>query len=178
MKGYNSIKQFVQDYQLYRVAKKVDPGREGETLTSYLRKQIEYKILNATQQFRKMIMKKDYCWTDLILIGVHDSLRGLYSFEFFVRACFNTTFVSSNHYRKVLSSNAFKSGRLKRLDEFIPHSIQSKNDIIRFIKARRGVPKGEFSALMNQVCRANWRKWMNELQDKNKVQEQNGRWLA
>ena len=41
MKGYNSIRQFVEDYKLYLAAKKIDPGKEGETITSYLKKRIK-----------------------------------------------------------------------------------------------------------------------------------------
>jgi len=48
-----------------------------------------------------------------------------------------------------LSSNAFKSGRLKRLYEFIPHRIDTKKDFIRFVKSRRRVNKTELSIIMN-----------------------------
>jgi len=75
-----------------------------------------------------------------------------------------------------LSSNAFKSGRLKRLYEFIPHRIDTKKDFIRFVKSRRRVNKTELSIIMNQICRKNWKEWLNDLIDKNKIQDDGNRW--
>ncbi len=176
MKSYNSLKQFVSDYKMYRAAKKIDSGREGETITSYLKKKIDRKLTLASRHFKAMLKKRGYTMNDLVLIATHDSIRNVYSLESFVRECFGLSYTSPLHYKKVLSSNAFKSGRLKRLYEFIPPRIETKEEFTRFIKGRRDIPKSELTVLMSQLCKKNWRIWLCELVDKGKIVEQGGRW--
>ena len=178
MKGYNTLKQYIQDYKLYRAAKKIDPGRNnGETITLFLKKRVDERLNCASKRFKTMIKKRNYSVTDLMLIATHDTVSYIDTIEFFIKECFGVNYASPLHYKKVLSSNAFKTGRLKRLYDFIPHKIQTKNDFIRFLKSRRQISKAEFSVIMNQVCRENWRKWLDELIDKNKIQHHNGRWV-
>ncbi|MCP3682879.1 MAG: hypothetical protein GY861_09335 [bacterium] len=177
MKGYSSLKQFVQDYQFYRIAKKIDPGREGETLTSFFKKRVDLRLARASKRFRNTIKKRSYSDYDLQLIATHDSLSDVYSIGFFVKECFGANYVSKAHYKKILSSNAFKSGRLKRLYELIPSKIETKTEFIRFIKSQGSFGKTELSVIMSQICKNNWRKWLNEMIDQNKLHEAKGRWF-
>ena len=178
MKGYNSLNQFVEDYRMYLAAKKVDPGKEGETITSFLRKKIGIRLSLASKQFKAALKKRNFSMNDLKIIAVHDTARNIPSLEFFIRECFGLSYVSSSHYRKVLSSNAFRAGRLKRLYEFIPIRIETKSEFIRFIRSKRDIPKAELSAVMNYICSNDWRQWLNELIEAGKMQEQGGRWIT
>ena len=125
-----------------------------------------------------MLKKRGYSMDDLKIIATHDYIRSIPSLEFFIRECFALNYVSPAHYKKLLSSNAFKAGRLKRLYEFIPLKIETKTEFMRFIRAKRGIPKSELTAVMNHLCKKNWRDWLNELIDKGKIQEQMSRWFT
>ncbi len=162
---------------MYRVAKKIDPGRtNGETITFLLKTRIDARLACASKRFKTMIKKRDYSTTDLMLIATHDTVVYVNNLERFIKECFGINYASPPYYKKVLSSNAFKTGRLKKLYDFIPHKIQTKNEFIRFIKSRRQISKPEFSVIMNQVCKENWHRWLDELIDKNKIQQHNGAW--
>ncbi len=177
MKGYNSIKQFVDDYKLYLAAKKIDPGKEGETITSYLKKKIKERLSAASKQFKAMMEKRGYSMIDLMLIGTHDSIRSIYDLESFVKECFGVAYVTKANYRKLLSSNAFRDGRLKRLYEFIPFKIETKAEFVRFIRSRNNILKAELTVIMNQICNKNWHIWLNEMIDKNKIRDKGGSWV-
>jgi len=178
MKGYHSIKQFVNDYNLYMAAKKIDPGKDGETITSYLKKRISNRISLASKQFNNMLKKRSYSINDLKIIATHDYIKHIENLEFFVKECFGLNYVTPAHYKKILSSNAFKAGRLKRLYEFIPLRIETKIEFMRFVRTKRGIPKTELSAIMSYICRNNWKEWLNELIDKGKIQEQGSKWYT
>lgn len=178
MKGYNSLNQFIEDYKMYTAAKKVDPGKEGETITSYFKRKIDKKLSMASKQFKATLKNRNYSRNDLKIIAIHDYARHIPSLEFFIREYFGLNYVSPEHYRKILSSNAFKAGRLKRLYEFIPIRIETKTEFVRFIKSKRDIPKAELSAVMNHICNKNWRQWLNEIIDTGKIQEQGGRWIT
>ena len=177
MKGYNSIRQFVEDYKLYLAAKKIDPGKEGETITSYLRKKMNKRLSAASKQFKTMMEKRGYSMIDLMLIGTHDSVKSIYDLESFVKECFGIAYVTKSNYRKVLSSNAFKEGRLKKLYEFIPFKIETKAEFVRFIRSRNNIPKAELTVIMNQICNKNWHAWLNELIYMNKIRDKCGSWF-
>lgn len=177
MRGYNSIKQFVEDYNLLRAAKKIEPGREGETISSYMKKLIEKKLNNSSKQFKILIKKKNYTKFDLMIIATHDSIHRIRSLEQFARECFSVRFVKSHYLGKIVSSSAFKSGRLKRLYEFIPSWFETKNDIVKFLKRRRNITNAEFQAILKQTC-PKWKKWIDELIEKGKIHYDRGRWYA
>ena len=177
MRGYATMSQFVQDYQLLGVAKKVDPGREGETVTSYMKKMINARLAKAALSFKNSLARQKYSLDDLKLIATHDSLSNVHTVEFFVKECFGTNYVGPQHYKRLLRSVAFKSGRLKRLYEFIPTRIETKNDFIRFIKTRRGISKPELTVIMKSICKKEWQMWLNELIHGNKIMQDRGRWL-
>lgn len=177
MKGYNSVKQFCQDHQFLRIAKKIDPGREGETITSFMKKRIDTRLKKASSQFKTLVKNRNYSVDDLKLIATHDSIKSLHNVEFFVKESYGTNYVSPAYYKKVLSSNAFKSGRLKRLYEFIPHKLETKQEFIRFIRSRKGISRTELTVIMNQICKKDWHQWLNDLLDKNKIHDDRGRWF-
>ena len=175
IKGYNTLKQFIQDYKLYRIAKKIDPGRnKGETVTMFLKKRMDKRLACASKQFKAMVQKRNYSKLDLMLIGTHDTLNIINSIEAFIREYFALNYATPVHYKKVLASNAFKTGRLKRLYDFIPPKIRTKDDFMGFLKSRRRISNAELSVIMSQICEKNWRKWLKELIDKNKILHHNG----
>jgi len=177
MRGYSTLKQFSADFHLFQIAKKIDPGREGETITSYMKKRIDDRLAKVTKSFNDRLLKQKYSVDDLKFIAIHDSLGTLYHVEFFVRECFGTNYAGPEHYRKLLKSAAFKSGRLKRIYEFIPARIETQNDFIRFIKMRKGISKSELNVIMNAICKKDWHVWLDELIDNNKIIQDRGRWL-
>lgn len=178
MKGYKSLKQFVEDYGLYITAKKVDPGKEGETITSYLKKRIKQRLSTASKNFKATIKKQNYSMDDLKIIATHDSMEHIMDFESFVKECFALDYVTQKHYKRLLSSRAFRNGRLRRLYEFVPLQIRTKTQLFNFIRSRRGISKSELEAIMNHLCKNDWKQWLNELIDKKSVGEDHGRWFA
>lgn len=179
MKGYNSIKQFVDDYNLFRIAKNIDQGRDdgGETITSIMKKRVSQRFSNASKQFKSVIHKRGYTENDLKFIAVHDSIKEIRCLEEFIRKCFENRNNELFAYKAVLSSNAFKSGRLRQLNHLIPLKIDNKTEFIRFLKSRRELPKAELEQIMNIVCGRRWRAWLYELIDKGKIFEKGGRWF-
>jgi len=177
MRGYNTLKQFSKDYWLYKTAKEMDPGREeGETITSILKKRIDDRLKNATKQFRNMLKKRNYSKLDLVLIAVHDNSGRTEDFEKFIKECFDTEVASFEHYKKVLASNAFRTGRLKKIYNFIPYMIETKRDFEIFIKMKHGIPKQELSVIMNYICKDKWKRWLHELMEQDKLVCRNGRY--
>lgn len=162
MKGYVSLKQYVQDYKLFLAAKKIDPGKEGETVTSILKKSINLKLKNSSVRFKKMLREKEYTPEDLKIIAVHDAIGKFDELRDFVRICFGNSYVSP-YYKRLLSTNAFKSGRLKRLYEFIPLSIKTKRQFLDFITSNRHMTKPELNTIMKRICNENWQSWIKDL---------------
>lgn len=176
MKGYSSLKQYVQDYKLYLAAKKIDPGKEGETITSFLKKNMELKMKNSSTRFKKMIKEKKYTTEDLKIIAVHDVIGDISELRDFIRICFGDNYVSP-HYKTLLSTNAFKSGRLKRIYEFIPLSIKTKREFLDFIKSNRYMTKLELNTIMKRICEGDWRSWANDLLNENVITFRKGGYI-
>ncbi len=53
MRCYSTLKQFVLDYLIVRIAKNADPGREGETVASYMKKRIDSR--KAIEKTKDMV---------------------------------------------------------------------------------------------------------------------------
>lgn len=168
MKGYNTLKEFVNDYKLYLGAKRIDPGRDGETITSFFKNRIESRLKNSTERFKSMLKKNKFTNEDLKIMATHDVMGEIPELRSFVRVCFGDGYISA-HYKKIISTNAFKSGRLKKIYEFIPLSIKSKRDLLDFIRNNRGITKSELNTIMNQICTQNWRAWIEELNQESKI---------
>ncbi len=168
MKGYNSFNQYIQDYKLYLAAKRIDPGKEGETITSFFNQRIKLRMDNASNGFKKILADKKYTQDDLKIIATHDIIGDFYELRNFIRVCFGDIHVSK-YYRRLLSSRAFKSGRLKRIYEFIPLTIETKREFVDFIKINRNLTKSELTVIMNHICHKNWKIWVDELLKENKL---------
>jgi len=163
---------------LFISAQKIDPGKRGETITTVVRKRIKERFEKATIQFKKMLRKRHYTEHDLKLIAAHDTMRKMRDFETFICHCFGSKYVSPLHYQKVLRSNAFKSGRLTRLYDFVPNRIDTRKEFIRFLKSRRGINKTECEVIMRSIACRNWRNWLEDLIDKRRlVEDHKGRWI-
>jgi|TARA_Y100000294_G_scaffold19904_1_gene16956 hypothetical protein len=177
MKGYHTLKQFIEDYSLFLAAKKVDPGRDsGETITNFMKNRINTRLKYANKNFKTFMAKNNYNKDDLRIIATHDTSRSIRSLEQFIMECFEVRYVNRPYYKKVLSSNAFRSGRLKQLYIFVPKSIEKKTEFLRFIRIRGNVPKDELNVIMRQICKKNWREWLYDLISKGKIRDHQGRW--
>jgi hypothetical protein len=174
MKGYTALNQFILDYRLYQTAKKIDPGKEGKTVTSLMNQRIDYRLKFASKNFKFMLSKRKYSFNDLKFIATHDYMKEIYSIEMFFTECFGTQYVTSEQYKTLLKSSSFKSGRLKRLYEFIPQNIISKNDFLRMLRFSKRIRKNELTTIMNSLCNRDWRIWYNELLDQAKIMEERG----
>jgi hypothetical protein len=175
MKGYTSVSQYIRDHQLYRAARKVDPGRNGETLTSMLRKRIQDRLKHASAAFRC----SGYTEDDLKFIATHEGMGTINSIDHFVQECFGKNYITFSIYRRLLRSKAFRSGRLTRLYAYLPHSIESKTHLTRFIKLRHGISKIELEAIMPIIGRGPWKTWIDEMIIDDKLHQTDGRmWVS
>jgi len=170
MKGYDSLKQVIADFGLYKTACSIELGRSsGRTITALMRKRIDYRIKHASTKFKSMLKNRGYSKTDLMLIAAHDQIYRIYSIDDFMRECFMKSYVSQQDYKKLLASNALKSGRLPKLNSFLPKKITSKQELLSFFKLRRMTPVEEFSAIASHYCRRQGRTWFNELLCEQKI---------
>jgi len=175
MKGYTALNQFILDYRLYQTAKKIDPGKEGKTVTSLMNQRIDYRLKFASKNFKFMLSKRKYSFNDLKFIATHDYMKEIYSIEMFFTECFGTQYVTSEQYKTLLKSSSFKSGRLRRLYEFIPPSIETEKEFYKWLKLRRRISKIELKIVMNTICKNNWMEWYDRFQEQGKVYEDGGR---
>ncbi|HIH38782.1 hypothetical protein J4460_03320 [Candidatus Woesearchaeota archaeon] len=176
MKGYSSLNQFIEDHYLRRVAAKIDPGKEGRTITKLLEKRIKDRLENATPSFRSMLKKNCYTLNDLNLIATHDTISGIVTLEMFLKETYGD--YQRNNIRKLLKSRAFRTGKLSRLHDFIPQEITSKNDLLQFIRARKTLPRSEIAEIMRLVGKGDWKGWLEELLAQKKISERYGRVYA
>lgn len=182
MKGYHTLNQFIKDYRLYKAAKIVDldvdfnlERKKRETITSLTKKRIDKRLVNSTKQFKDMIKRNNYSKDDLIFIAVDKSLKDEpCSIEDFLEECFDINNLNESHYKKLLSSKAFKTGKLKKLNQIIPLSINTREDILRFIKGYKGISKSELNIIINKLCKRKGHRWVNELLDEDKIYEKQG----
>lgn len=173
MKGYNSFKEYRDDYRLYLAAARIDPGREnGETITSFLKKRIDLKVKNSSKSFKKIIRKNHYNSEDLKIMATHDTIGEINQLKDFIRVCFGKNYAFSN-YKKLISSESFKSGRLKKLYDFVPHSIKSKEDLLDFIRNNK-MTHTELYSITNIICKGNWKSWKEELLNEGKIRIKRG----
>ena len=168
MKGYSSLKQYVQDYRLYLAAKRIDPGREGETITSFFKQRMDLKMNNASKGFKKMLKDKGYTNDDLKIMATHDVIGDITELREFIRACFGDSHVAK-YYKRLISTSAFKSGRLKRIYEFIPLTIKSEREFLDFIRSNQNLTRSELKMIMNNICNKNWQNWVDKLLRENKL---------
>lgn len=173
MKGYNSFDEYRKDYLLYLAAARVDPGREKkETITSYLKKQIDTKMNKSSEKFKKSIKKNHYKTEDLKIIATHDVIGEINELKDFIRVCFGKNYAFSN-YRKLISSEAFKKGKLKKLYDFIPYSMESKEDLLDFIRNNR-MTISEVNSIMKIISNTKWKIWKEELIAEGKIKLRRG----
>jgi len=168
MKGYNSLKQYIQDYRIYLAAKRMDPGRDGETMTSFLKNKIDLKLKTASPSFKSMLKRNNYTPNDLKILATHEVIGEISDLREFGRVCFGGGCYSI-YIKKIISANAFKNGKLKKVYEFIPLSIRSKKDFLEFMRVHRSISKSDLNIIMRQVSIGNWKVWLSELVKEDKL---------
>jgi len=170
MKGYDSLKQVIADFGLYKTACSIELGRSsGRTITALMRKRIDYRIKYGSAKFKSILKTRGYSKTDIMLIAAHDQTYRIFSVDDFMRECFMKSYVSQQDYKKLLVSNALKNGRLPKLNSFLPRKITSKQELLSFFKLRRVIPIEEFSAIVSHYCNRQGRSWFNELLREQKI---------
>src|SRR3989338_5890411 len=115
MQGYQTMDQFVKDFKMYRIVRRIDTGRQGETMTQFFLKRIKEKMAIASSRFKKAVKHAGYSFYDLQLIATHDSMAQIQSLDQFVREYSKYSYAGFSQYKKILKSKAFMQGRLKRL---------------------------------------------------------------
>lgn len=167
MKGYTSIKQFVEDIRLYNAAKMLNVARDdgGETLKMFIKKRIDERLSKASKQFNS----KGYSKQELMFIATHDSFRKINNIDEFVSACFDSEAVSKDNYKKIFLSKPFKEGKLAKLYAHLPLNVSSKTDLWRFIKMSGEINKNELESIMDSLYEKKWRIWLSELLDEGKL---------
>jgi hypothetical protein len=116
-----------------------------------------------------MLFLNKYTAEDLRIIAVHDSIGHINELRDFIRICFGEGYYSSKDFQKLLSTSAFKSGRLKRIYEFIPLSIDTEKEFLEFIRDNRHTTKSELKIIMKYICKKNWKSWMDDLYKQGKI---------
>ena len=175
MKGYTSLKQFADDFRLYKTAKSMDMGRtNGESIISYMKKRIDERLKNATPSFKN----KGYSKQELLFIAAHESTKRINNVEEFIATCFDKNHVSKDDYLKIFKSKPFKEGKLGKLYTHLPLSLNSKTDLLRYIKNRGEINKEELESLMDSLYPKYWRTWLSELVDERKIRNRFGWWYT
>ena len=108
-----------------------------------------------------MLKNNSYNYDDLKLIATHDAIGEIAELRDFIRVCFGDNY-NFKYYKKLISTNAFKSGRLKRIYDFIPFSIQTKREFIDFIRNNKHLTKSELDIIMKNICKENWNNWIED----------------
>lgn len=174
MRGYMALQQFYEDHKLYKTAKSIDTGRDsGETITSFMKKRIDNRFLNASKSFKS----KGYTKDDLVILATNESFKKYYNFSEFLNECFEKKSNPEANIKKILSSKPFKDGKLKNLYTLLPIDTSSKNDLFRFLRSRGTINNTELEILMKRFASRNWKKWLNELLEERKVRRLDGMWL-
>lgn len=175
MKGYQTIKQFVEDYKLYLVAKRIDPGREsGDTITRIMKKKIDEKLNKASKRFRIMMETNNYSVEDLRLIAVHDCFARIHDVGELIKEAYNLNRVNNKMMRRFLLSNAFKKGRLEKISVILPIKIRSKLELRKFVKRRRNMSHSEFKTIIQVIAPKEWKVWFDELVEEGLIELDGG----
>lgn len=175
MKGYTSLKQVIDDFGLYKTACSVELGRSsGRTITSLLKKRIDHKLRHSSASFKATLSKRGFTKNDIALIAAHDLSYRIYELSEFLKDCFMKNYISQQDYTKLLKSNALKSGRLPKLTSFLPRKLESKQDLLAFIKSRRGVKIDELNAILSHFCGKKGYIWAQQLLYDQKAHSDNG----
>lgn len=131
MKGYTTLKQVIEDYNLYLASIKISPTRSKETLTSYIRKRIKQKILNGSPKFKQMMNKSKYKHFDLILLALNDTFRNN-TLKYFLGEMPNNL-SDKEMIKKILKSPALN--KLNAFKNYIPNKLTSKQDMETYLKS-------------------------------------------
>lgn len=176
MKGYDSLKQFSEDIKLYNAAKMLNSGRDdgGETLKSFVKKRIDERLKKASKRFKS----KGYSKQELVFIATHDSLKKLNNLEEFIYACFENSSNYKGQYKKIFTSKPFKEGKLGKLYPHIPLNVNSKQDLLKFIRTCGEVNKNELEFVMDALYQKRWKPWLSELVTEGKIKNRYGRWYS
>jgi hypothetical protein len=169
IRGYNKIREFVHDYKTYLYARKVDPGRDGETISAYLKNRINQRLKLATSAFKTSTNKKGYTEDDLKLIASQEFIHRAYCLDDLMNQLEETGSYKMEHLTKIIKSKAFQSGKLPKFYKFIPIRISSKEDIRKFIRSTHRMNQNLLESVLKTVCKGNWRKWLNELETEKKI---------
>lgn len=167
MKGYNTIKEFVEDYKVYVTVTKVDKdnrGCEGLTLKKVWKERMGSRLKNATKKFKSMMSKNGYTLDDLRLIAVNDILERTTYLEDVIRYAYDAKRINARLLKKFLKSKALQNGRLDRLSGVLPARIKTQKELRSFIvRYGNDLHQTELKVLLDAIASKEWEKWLEEL---------------
>jgi hypothetical protein len=168
-KGYSNIREYIYDYKTYLHARKIDPGRDKETISSYLKNRISSRLKLATKSFRQSIKNKCYTEEDLRIIACHEFVQRAYNLTDFISQLEETGTFRKEYIAEIIKSRAFQSGKLPKLYRFIPLKISCKEDIRKFVRGMFRVEMEFLESVLRVLCKGSWKKWLSELESDKKI---------
>lgn len=177
IKGYNTLRQMIDDYKLYHFAKKNDPRRmKKESVTNHLKLQIAERRSKATKRFKEMMVKKGYTELDLELIALNDNLIDTVDIYRFLHQMPIKGFAHVK-LKKIMQTAAYKNKRLTFLEQFIPRKIDSKEELVDYIQTSPQLSYQLLSAILSCVAPNNWRSWVAEASRNGELRRHHRGWI-
>ena len=177
-KGYSTLRQITTDIRLYTIVIDADPEREkGETISEYLKKKIKNGMDNASPKLKKQLNKTGLKLYDLNLIAIHSLARNTRDLHRFLENMTDNC-STQEKIRKILSSAAFKSGKLPKLYTHLPKKLSSKGDLINYIKSRRCVNNMEMSAIGSHYLGREYIRILKKAEEEGEVKCSRGEWYV
>ena len=175
-KGYSSMKECHADFMIYFEARAISHFRDrGLSIDSLLKKKILFGIRNATGKMKRMIEENELKFVDLELIS-HEMSKGHYSSMQSFLSRVDEYEADHDVFHKVIRSNAFKKGKLNSFAGKLPSRLESKNDLISFIKANFGISNDLLRTVCEHYTKKDWESWLIEAHTEKQLSMEEGDW--
>lgn len=175
MAGYSNIRECTEDMKLLVIAKRVGPDVPGNNARTYLLKKIRGKLKNASQRF--LSAYKGYTFNDYYLIGVHEGMRSISCLEEFLGEIPDRE-RTDRKLERILKSKALKEGKLPLLEDSLPKKLESKEDLVEFIKSNEHTSTGIIRIVCNHYHKKKvWKSWIDEAIKENRIHRAPGGWF-
>jgi hypothetical protein len=176
MKGYTNLKQYIDDFKLYKMALENERTDREETLASVLKNRMKQKLNASPKRFKEFMNKKRFTEFDMILITVHEEKNALFEVTDFT---FDVPPRSREHYtklKKIIKSAAFKEGMLYNLEKLLPKRMDCKEDLVEFVRDNPHMSHSELCVVCSCLTRKDWKSWLREAQDEKLVTHRRRGW--
>ena len=179
-KGYNDLKEFTKDFNLYLAARENEPEPRRKTnITKILKKDLDRKLQHATQRFKNLMRERGYTRQDLELIATHTHLGFIHEPEEFLALAYNKSPITLEDYKRLVRSQAFKDGSLRSLYKFIPYNVDGPKSLKRFITKLdgQGIDIDQMTSLLDVIAPPQWQEWLEQLEEEGVQVHRRRRWL-